>query len=59
MPRPLRADVAGEIYHALNHGNAQQSVFKKDADDESFERVLDEGVSKYPVDLLAYPNIGT
>lgn len=54
MPRPLRADAAGEIYHVLNRGNARQRVFKKDADYEAFERVLDEGLAKYPVDLIAY-----
>ena len=54
MPRPPRADVAGEIYHALNRGNAKQPIFLKDADYEAFERVLHEGLAKHPVDLFAY-----
>ncbi len=54
MPRPPRADVAGAIYHALNRGNGRQTVFHKDADYEAFERVLQEGLEKHPVDLLAY-----
>ena len=54
MPRPPRADVSGEIYHALNRGNGRMTVFRKDADYEAFERVLDEGLQKYPVDLIAY-----
>lgn len=54
MPRPLRADYAGEIYHALNRGNARNKLFFKDADYEAFERVISEGLEKYPVDLICY-----
>ena len=54
MPRPPRADVAGAIYHVLNRGNGRQTLFHKDADYEAFERVLQEGLEKHPVDLLAY-----
>jgi putative transposase len=54
MPRPLRADFAGAIYHALNRGNARNNIFFKDGDYEAFERVVGEGLEKYPVDLIAY-----
>ena len=54
MPRPPRADVAGEIYHALNRGNARQPIYLKGEDYEAFERVVDEGLEKHPVDLIAY-----
>ncbi|MFK7767983.1 MAG: transposase, partial [Mariniblastus sp.] len=54
MPRPLRADYAGGIYHALNRGNARNDIFFKDQDFEAFERVVDEGLKKYPVDLICY-----
>lgn len=54
MPRPHRADSAGEIYHALNRGNARNAIFFKAGDYEAFERVVSEGLEKYPVDLLAY-----
>jgi len=54
MPRPPRADAGGEIYHVLNRGNGRTTIFHKDADYEAFERVLDEGLQKYPVDLIAY-----
>jgi hypothetical protein len=30
MPRAPRADEAGEIYHALNRGNARNRIFFKD-----------------------------
>lgn len=54
MPRPLRVDVAGQIYHALNRGNGRMTIFHKDEDYEAFERVLGEGLQKYAVDLIAY-----
>ena len=40
MPRPLRSDVSGTIYHALNRGNARNDIFFKQADDKAFERVI-------------------
>lgn len=54
MPRPPRADIGGQIYHALNRGNGRAAIFRKDADYEAFERVLDEGLQRHPVDLIAY-----
>ena len=54
MGRAPRADEAGGIYHALNRGNAKQPFFFKDADYEAFERIIVEGLEKFPVDLLAY-----
>ena len=40
MPRQKRLDVAEEIYHALNRGNARQEIFHKEEDYAAFERVL-------------------
>jgi len=54
MPRSLRSDFGGQIYHALNRGNARSNIFFKDGDFEAFERVIKEGLEKYPVDLFAY-----
>ena len=54
VPRPPRAVVASELYHVLNRGNGRMAIFHKDADYEVFERVLDEGLRKCPVDLTAY-----
>ena len=54
MPRPPRADVAGEIYHALNRGNARNTIFFKEQDYEAFERIIEEGLSRFDVDLIAY-----
>ncbi|MBI1324326.1 hypothetical protein GC170_14240 [bacterium] len=54
MPRPPRADVACGIYHVLNRGNGRMTIFRKDEDYEAFEKVLYEGLQKYPVDLISY-----
>ncbi len=54
MPRPPRADEAGGIYHALNRGNARQTIFHDDADFEAFERIVAEALKRYPVELFAY-----
>ncbi|MEQ1906671.1 MAG: hypothetical protein ABL888_20970 [Pirellulaceae bacterium] len=47
MPRRPRADETGGLYHALNRGNARQTIFRKDTDYEAFERILSEGLELY------------
>jgi hypothetical protein len=32
--RPLRVEVAGDLYHVIVHGNERESVFRDDADRE-------------------------
>ena len=54
MGRAPRADKAREIYHALNRGNARHDIFFNDEDFEAFERIIAEGLDKFPVDLIAY-----
>ena len=54
MPRSPRADVAGKIYHVLNRGNSRRELFFKEADYEAFEKVIADGLEKYPVDLFSY-----
>jgi putative transposase len=54
MPRTARAIEAGLIYHALNRGNGRLRLFHKRADYLAFERVLAEGLERYPVQLLTY-----
>ncbi|MFV1967593.1 MAG: hypothetical protein ACC628_19360 [Pirellulaceae bacterium] len=46
MPGPKRADEAGKVYHALNRGNTRSDIFRKDADDEAFERMLADGLRR-------------
>jgi putative transposase len=54
MPRPKRADEANGVYHALNRGNARTKLFKKTADYKAFERILAEGLERYPCRILSY-----
>lgn len=54
MPRPKRADEAGALYHALNRGNAKQTIFHKEEDFVAFESVLAEGLERYPCRILSY-----
>ena len=54
MGRPKRADEAGGIYHALNRGNARATIFCKPEDYDAFERILAEGLERYPCQILAY-----
>ncbi len=54
MPRTRRAIQAGGFYHVLNRGNGRRRIFHKPADYLAFERILAEGVERFPADLLAY-----
>ena len=42
------------VYHVLNRGNGRMRIFHKAEDFEAFERVLAEGLQRYPVELLTY-----
>jgi putative transposase len=54
MPRPLRADEAGGLYHALNRGNGRSEIFHNPEDYFAFEQVLAEGLEGYDVSLFCY-----
>lgn len=54
MPRTARSTEGGMIYHVLNRGNGRRWLFRKGGDYEAFERVLAEGMERYPVELLTY-----
>jgi len=49
------------IYHAINRGNARNTIFHKPDDFEAFLLVLAEGLEKYQIELFSFvlmPNIG-
>ena len=46
MPRALRIDDTGGIYHILNRGNYRQWVFKDEGAKEAFERTLIEACER-------------
>jgi putative transposase len=54
MGRPKRAADGGLIYHVLNRANGRLAIFKKDADYEAFERILEQAVARTGTRLLAY-----
>jgi putative transposase len=58
MPRPLRIEEPGTIYHVTNRGNGRMRLFHKDGDFAAFERVLAEGLDRFRVDLLTYCLMG-
>jgi len=42
------------VYHVLNRGNGRMRIFHKAEDFDAFERVLAEGLARYPVELFTY-----
>ena len=42
------------VYHVLNRGNGRMRIFHKPEDFAAFERVLAEGLRRYPVELFIY-----
>jgi putative transposase len=57
MPRTSRAVEAGGFYHVLNRGNGRMALFHKEDDYRAFQKILREGLERYPVDLLAYTHM--
>ena len=54
MGRPHRAAEGGYVYHVLNRANARMTIFRNDADFETFERVLTEAIERTGTRLLSY-----
>ena len=42
------------IYHVLNRGNGRLRLFHRAEDYDDFERVVADGLGRFPVDLLTY-----
>ena len=54
MPRRLRIDNGGIVYHVLNRRVGRMPLFKKDEDYEAFLNVLDEAYERVPIRVLTY-----
>ena len=55
MPRTARKTLGGYAYHVLNRGVGRMQLFDDDGDYLAFEKVLVEGLAKYPgVRLCAF-----
>ena len=46
MPRQLRIEYPGAIYHVMNRGDHREPIFGDDADRRRFLETLDEGCAK-------------
>ena len=46
MPRPLRIEYAGAIYHVMNRGDRREAIFRDDRDRERFLETLEEACAK-------------
>jgi putative transposase len=54
MPRPLRIEFPGALYHVIVRGNERKAVFRDDADREDYLRRLAHYRKKFGFRLLAY-----
>ena len=54
MPRPLRVQFEGAIYHIVTRGVRKLPLFTDDRDREVFLRLLDTTVARYGWELHAY-----
>ena len=54
MGMALRTDVGGYVYHVLNRANARSTLFKKRAEYNLFEKVLEEAKERMDMRILAY-----
>jgi putative transposase len=58
MPRRKRKNLGNIVYHVFNRANGRLRIFKKAGDFEAFERVMGEGLSRFPMRLLGYCLMG-
>jgi hypothetical protein len=54
MPRRLRCNTGGYVYHMLNRGVARAALFHKDHDYAAFEKVLRQAKDWQPMRVLSY-----
>jgi putative transposase len=54
MPRSLRVDEAGGLYHAYNRGNLGTQLFWNDEDYAAFEQIIAEGLARADVEVYAF-----
>ncbi len=54
MPRPLRVEFAGAIYHLMSRGDHREAIFRDDQDRQTFLRTLREACEKTGWQVHAY-----
>ena len=46
MPRPLRVEYEGAVYHVMNRGDRREPIFRDDTDPECFMGTLGEACDR-------------
>lgn len=54
MPRPLRDNIAGAVYHITARGNNFESIFSDDADRYVYLQILATALRRFSIRLYAY-----
>jgi putative transposase len=54
MPRPLRIEYEGALYHVMSRGDRREAIFLEDADRDGFLRALGEACAKTAWQVHAY-----
>jgi REP element-mobilizing transposase RayT len=54
MPRKLRIEYPGAVYHVMNRGDRREDIFRDDADRNRFLQTLGETCAKTDWHILAY-----
>jgi len=54
VPRKLRVEYPGAIYHVMNRGDRREPIFKDDVDHRRFLETLEEACGKTDWQVLAY-----
>ena len=54
MPRQLRREFAGAIYHVMNRGDRREAIFRNDQDRRMFLATLTETCGKTEWQIHAY-----
>ena len=54
MPRQLRLEYSGAIYHVLNRGDRREDIFRDEEDREKFLSALGEACTKTEWEVQAY-----
>ena len=58
MPRALRMEYEGAIYHVLNRGDRREPIFRDDADRQRFLETLGEACAKTDWQVHAFCLMG-
>lgn len=54
MPRPVRVEFAGAVYHVMARGNERREIFRDDKDRQRFLEAVGEAVERFGVVVHVY-----